>query len=279
MNKRFSIFTCTTIVALLISTAASSQTPPDPCSALTQTQTENMNKILSTAYPYDCCDRTIDKCLTQTPICPLVPLLKNQVCRYIKKGKTNDEIKRILEQRALTMAPETKPVEIQKRNEMIWGNPTAATTLSIYLCPRCQFCARHIPELLDALEKNQLKDKVAVNLRIFPIKSHEFSNETAFAVETAAKYKKTWELLQILYKNYDGYSNENLKKWLAELQIEPEPFNDEMNTPEVRKRVVDSKKEGLKNDVTATPTFFINGRKIRSAFDTDDIIDMIKETL
>ncbi|MDX9723497.1 MAG: hypothetical protein RBU37_22305, partial [Myxococcota bacterium] len=141
-------------VMLLSSASALAQTPT--CDALSGDAKEVAESVMGSSYLYDCCDDTISKCLQAATPCDLAKRLANQVCRLAEDGKKADEIKRVLEQRALSMSASTKPVPIELRPEMVWGNPQAKVVLTVYLCGRCPYCAKHIVKLMDAMESTGL---------------------------------------------------------------------------------------------------------------------------
>ena len=259
----------------MISAAAFAQTPS--CDGLSGDAKTVAQKVMDTAYTYDCCDDTIAACLKEPKPCKLAMRLANEVCRLAAAGKTEKEIKHILEQRSITMTNVSAPAKIAVEPEHLWGNPKAKTVLSVYLCGRCPYCSRHVPALIHALEKSDLKDKVAVNLRLFPIKSHDNSTPAALAIESAAQLGKGWPFLIKLYENFDNYANDKLAGWAKEVGLDEAKFNESSQAASIREKVVQSKKEGLTNSVESTPTFFLNGRKVQGTFDVDSLMSMLEE--
>lgn len=263
------------LLALLPCTASMAQAPV--CDDLTAEQKVVAQQVMTSYYPYACCDDTISACLTTEPSCKLPKLLASEACRMAAVGKSAKDIKHVFDQRALSMSPHTPPVRIEMRPEHVWGNPEAKTIVSIYLCGRCPYCSRHVPAFIEALEKSSLKDRVAVNLRLFPIKTHENSTQAALGVEAAAQMGQGWPFLLKIYKNFDQYTNDSMMTWAGELGLDKVKFDAWYKNPAVRNYVVASKKEGFVNQVESTPTFFLNGHKIQGAFDVDSLLSMIEE--
>ncbi|MBO4351350.1 MAG: thioredoxin domain-containing protein [Proteobacteria bacterium] len=266
-----------TVITLLWCAQASAQTPG--CDALSGDAKAVAQSVLTTAYPYACCDETIAACLKSAPSCKLPKLLANETCRLAAAGKSAQDIKHILDQRAMSMGSLTPPVKIEKRTEHLWGTPNAKVVLSIYLCGRCPYCSRHVPALIEALEKSPLKEKVAINLRLFPIKSHDNSTPAALGIEAAAQMGQAWPFILKVYKNFDQYSNDNLVIWAKELGLDEAKFSTLSQDAATRNLVVSSKKEGLTNHVESTPTFFLNGHKIQGTFDVESILSMLEEAV
>ena len=270
-----------TIVLSMIATllCANAQAQSASCDGLSPEAKAVAQNVMDTAYSYACCDDTISACLKSDPSCKLPKLLAAEACRLAGAGKSAADIKHIFDQRAMSMSSLGKAAVIEKRTEHLWGNPNAKVVVSIYLCGRCPYCSRHVPALIEALEKSPLKDKVPLNLRMFPIKSHDNSTPAALGIEAAAQLGKAWPFLLKVYKNFDSYTNENLVVWAKELGLDEAAFSQKMQESAVRDIVVNSKKEGLVNNVESTPTFFINGHKVQGTFDVQSMLSMIEEAV
>lgn len=251
----------------------------NPCDGLSADAAAEVKAALSTSYAYDCCDSDLATCLKANPPCALVKRLEAQACRHAAKGKTAAEIKRVLENRALTMAPEAKKHEIARRLEMLWGKADAEVVLTVYLCNRCQFCSRRVPKLIESLSAVGLDKKIAVNLRLFPIKSHAGATAAAIANEAAAKQGKAWAFLLESYKDFDSFDDSSPSTWAQNIGLDQAEFEAQIAAPATRAAVVASKKEGLVNGVEATPILYLDGRRLRGSFENEDIIDMIEEAL
>ncbi len=249
------------------------------CDALPADAKAVAKTVMDSSYLYDCCDDTITKCLAKTPTCSLATRLANDVCRLAQNGKSAEDITHILEQRAMTMSEINPPVQIPLKPEYVWGNPQANVVVSVYLCGRCPYCSRHVPTTVKALEAAGMKDKVALNLRLFPIKTHDHSTEAAIAIEAAAQMGQAWPYILKVYENFDAFSLNAISQYASDLNLDKTQFSALLKDKATRAAVVESKKEGLQNTVTTTPTFFINGRKVQGIFDVDFMMSMIEEAL
>jgi len=264
------------VFCLMFSSVALAQTPS--CDALTGKSAENAQTVLKTPISYGCCNDSIEACLNK-PSCKIGPVLANEVCRLANLGKTTTEMIKLLGQRAETMHSKAEPVKIELLPHHIMGNPDAKVVLSIYMCARCVFCSRYVPLVVEYIKDSPLKDKIAVNLRPFPIKTHPGSTPAAIAVEAAAQMGKGWEYLIYAYKNFDAYTEQQLPVWANDLGLDVNQFNALLALPETRKFVSKSKKEGLTNGVENTPTFFINGFMYSGKFDPKTLMSMLEEAV
>ena len=240
-----------------------------------QTAQQAMDKI----HAYGCCTDTVSACLKQDEACRSPRYLADEICRLAGNGKKLSDIEEAADRRAKAMDANGKVYPIEIMPEHIWGNPDAKVTLSVYLCGRCPYCSRHVPLLIKTLENSTLKDKVALNLRYFPIKSHTHSTPAALAIEASAQLGQAWPYLLKSYENFDAFSLAKITVWGQELGLDTEKMNALMKDPKIRESVAASKKEGLTNGVTTTPTFFLNGRRIEGTFDVEAIMSMLREAV
>jgi protein-disulfide isomerase len=238
-----------------------------------------VQQSLDQIHAYGCCTDSISACLKKADTCQTAVFLADEVCRLASKGRNAEEIKDAINLRHKAMDPEAKVYSIAVMPEHIWGNPDSKVILSVYLCGRCPYCSRHVPLLIRTLEKTNFKDQVAINLRYFPIKAHENSTPAALAIEAAAQMNNAWAYLLKSYENFDAFTLSQIHTWVKEIGMNDDKFSELMKDASTRSTVAASKKEGLVNGVTTTPTFFINGRRIEGKFDVDSIISMVEEEL
>lgn len=268
----------TSFFCLLIAGHAFANTPN--CDSLDKPHKADAQTLMQTIPSYGCCKGSVSECLNKTDAtCKTPEFVADEICRLVAQNKQTKEIQKLIQNRANAMDTSKPASTIPLEPENVWGNPQSKTVLSVYLCGRCPYCSRHIPKLIHSLENTQLKDKFALNFRYFPIKSHPYSAQAAFGIAAAAKLGNAWPYILKSYDNFDAFSLGKIIDWGKELGMDPEEMNRFMKSPEVRKLVADSKKEGLVNGVTTTPTFFINGRKIDGGFDDVALISMIEEAL
>jgi protein-disulfide isomerase len=278
---RSEAFYCAILLAAMVVFAAAgrgSAALSDKCSSLTKEQKALADSIMAKNYPYDCCDETIAKCLTKKKKCKLSVRLAGEICSRVARGETQENIESALDRRAKSMMPKAKTFQIDTSGLDTWlGDKENKVLLVSYICARCPYCTKIIPKIHKAVTEGSLKGKVKVYIRLFPIKSHPGGAEGGFALAAAAKMGKFWPFLLKVYKNFDKFKVEALPAWAKEVGMDQSQFTSIMNSPETRSLVVQSKKEGLKNGVEGTPTFFINGRKYHADQEMEYFTDALEE--
>jgi len=267
----------TTIVAAFVSAAHQAQAQTPLCKALDGEAKSVSRYLISTEHPYDCCDDTIEQCLKTRPDCKLPARLANYVCRKAAGGEGKAAIRRSLQKRALSMMRPGRTYRIETKANPAAGISGAKVRMVVYACTRCPFCSIMVPELNREVTSGRLAGKALLNIKLFPIKTHDHSAEANMAAAAAGTLGRYWEFMLVLMRHFDDFMVEKLPDWAVEAGLERTAFQRAMKSPEVRKALVASKKEGLKNGVTATPTLFINGRKYVGDLDTDTLVDVIEE--
>ncbi len=247
------------------------------CEALSGDARALAERLLQSQYAYECCDDTLAKCLEKKPECQGPKRLSDYVCRLAGEGKDAATIERSLERRALSMVRDGKAATIAHDPATVAGCPDAPVRVTLYLCLRCPYCSKLIPELHRMATRGDLATKIQIDVRIFPIKSHKDGTPVNLAAEAAARMGKFWDFTLYAYANFDSYKPERLPDWGAAIGLERAAFQSKLEDKATRDAVVAAKKEGLALGVDATPTLFINGRAYFGDNDTKTLQDVFLE--
>lgn len=233
---------------------------PDTCNGLRPEDQSRAKALLQRVYPYDCCDDTLWNCLQEPRPSRFVVRLASGICFRVARGEPDKDILREMEKRASSMISTGGRASIDL-SDVVWaGDPKSPVEVIVYACARCPYCSKSVPEMYEAVLNGNLKGKAKLGFRIFPVKSHVGSKEGGLAFEAARTLGAFWPFLLLTYKRFDAFDPAALGDWAVEVGLDHDAFLALMKSADVRKRVVTSKKEGLKNHVEATPTYFINGK-------------------
>ena len=250
---------------------------PAECSSLGAAQRKVADSLLDSQHPYRCCDKTIRQCLQQRPTCKLAERLAADVCRRVQAGENRATIERALARRATSMRASTKPAPIDLSAAQPAGDRNAKVTLVAYVCPRCPYCERLMRHLLHEVTAGSAKGKVKLYVRLFPLRSHKGSTEASLAVMAAAELGKFWPYLSRLYEDFDGFSVDKLPQYAKGVGLSEARFQSLRRSAAVRSKLVESKKEGVRNKVESTPTLFIDGRRYVGDLDARSVVDVLME--
>lgn len=247
------------------------------CDALKGVQKDTAQAVLSTQHPYDCCDGTLRDCLATKPVCPLVMRLVNDVCRRASLNQSRQEIERELVRRAASaIAPK---VSFDVSTASVAGDRAARVEIVAYVCSRCPYCAKLIPQLYQSVTQGKLKGKAKLMIRPFPIRSHKHSALGGKAMMAAEQMGQFWPFLLHLYAHFDQFNPEKLVECAAHAGLDPERFRTLLDSPSVEQALVAVKKEGVRNHIEATPALFVDHRAYSADLALSSIEDFVEERI
>jgi len=269
------LFLTTALLLPLSTQYAHAQTPT--CDRLAGPQESLAAAILADQRPYDCCRDSIAECLEQEPTCVLALRLAENICRRVASGQSKEKIAEVLWQRYRSMLLGKSRAKVDLTGLPAAGDANAPITLVEYGCPRCPYCAKTTLAMHDAVLNGPLKGKIKLYFRTFPIRGHPHATESGLAFVAAAKLGHFWEFILNFYQDFDQFSLRKQLEWAEAVGMDREAFERAMSDPTARQTLIDVKKEGIINNVNATPTFFINGRKYRGELSHAELVDVLEE--
>lgn len=150
------------------------------------------------------------------------------------------------------------------------GNNTKGVTLLEYGDYQCPFCGQYYPLVKQVAEK--YKNDIAFQFRNLPLtQNHKNAFAAARAAEAASLQNKFWEMYDLLFQNQDAWSESStarsiFEQYAAQLGLDVEKFKTDFASEQVNDTinadVAAYKKTG---EPMSTPTFFLNGKKIKAA--------------
>lgn len=134
---------------------------------------------------------------------------------------------------------------------------------SDYQCPTCAYFHPIVEKI-----KSNFGARVTVDYRYFPLNSHQYAALAARAAQAAKNQGKFKQMHDLLFENQKRWSNTGnptpiLVNFARKIGLNIEEFKKDLNAAKTQKAVMKQKQEGIRRNVQATPTFFINGDKIQ----------------
>jgi protein-disulfide isomerase len=137
----------------------------------------------------------------------------------------------------------------------VQGKGPAPVTLVEYGDYECPYCLKAYPIVKKIQEK--LGAKLLFVFRNFPLSQvHPHAQEAA---EIAATQDMFWEMHDYLFEHQQALDNGSLKKYAADLGLDTNSFNHDLDNRSQAQRVREDFLSGVRSGVNGTPTFFING--------------------
>jgi protein-disulfide isomerase len=152
--------------------------------------------------------------------------------------------------------------------------PVTVFEWSDYECPFCQ-------RAQDVLQRLQVEfpDTVRFVFKDFPLRSHPNALPAALAARCAGAQGRYWEYHDLLFVAQPDLTRDHLIGYARRLRLDAPAFTECLDTGRFRDAVLAEQREGREAGVRATPTFFINQRKIEGALPIEEFRDVIKQAL
>ena len=165
---------------------------------------------------------------------------------------------------AVFAAPAVKPSRPATVEYTARGPAKAAVLIEEFSDFQCPFCARSMATMEQVLEN--YPKQVRLVFRHFPVaESHPNALLAHMAAESAGRQGRFWEMHDLLFANMRRVSRPDLVGYARQLGLDVVAFEAGLKDRTLFNRVEADYAEGIDRQVRATPTFFINGKKVEGA--------------
>jgi len=154
-----------------------------------------------------------------------------------------------------------------RADDYVRGDAGAQAVLIEYSDFQCPACGAFYLVVKDL--EAQLGTSTAVVYRHFPLSQHQNAEAAAQAAEAAGLQGKFWEMHDQLFETQTDWSDlsssaahDYFVKLAEKLDLETERFSNDMKSPDIASRISRDQREGTAVGVNATPTFYLNGKKL-----------------
>lgn len=160
------------------------------------------------------------------------------------------------------------PLDKVADSDWVTGNRQASVVLIEYSDFQCPACGAYHP-IMQQLEKDYA-DQVAFVFRHFPLRSIHLNAElSARAAQAAGLQNKFFEMRDKLYETQSSWStssdpSKTFEGYAQEIGLDVERFKSDLNSQAVRDAVSVDVDSGKAAGVSGTPTFFLNGTKLKN---------------
>jgi protein-disulfide isomerase len=157
------------------------------------------------------------------------------------------------------------------------GSNDAKVYIVEFFDPACEACKAFYPLVKNLIAYNPGKVKLVVRYAPF----HTGSDYFVKILEAARKQGKFWETLEVMYKNQPYWAShhnpqpELIWQFLPEAGVNIEQIRNDMNDPEIAKRIEQDLADVKTLNVRQTPEFFVNGKPLPS-FGHDQLKELVE---
>jgi len=191
-----------------------------------------------------------------------------QIVQYLQNSKRSAAEKAFAEDLRkgaavqVFLKPPDPPVFNISVEDRPWrGGATAPVTIVEFTDYECPSCGATQPVLEEVIK--EFGDKVKLVARNYPLDQHKHAFKAAEAAESAREQGKYWEYVAVLFKNQTALEVDNLKEYAAQVGLDRKKFDAALDSSKFFDSVKRDLAEGDRVGVDATPTVFINGKRLR----------------
>lgn len=183
------------------------------------------------------------------------------------------DARRPKEEMGLTLV---RPVD--PKRDHIFGDPNAAFTIVEYGDFQCAFCLKATGSVEEV--RRELGDDLRYVWRHAPLtRFHPNALAAAEASEAAARQGKFFPFERSLFADQEHQLPSDIMRRAEELGLDLPRFEADLGSPEVTARVRDDMLDAEAMDITAVPTFFINGRRHVGPYDAQSLIRALQASV
>jgi protein-disulfide isomerase len=170
-------------------------------------------------------------------------------------------------------------------SQNVQGTGTTGVTLVEYGDFQCPYCQQYAPTV--AQVKADYGDRIKFQFRNFPLVNiHQNAFAAARAGQAAALQGKFWEMHDTLYQNSNwqswttaGDPTPFFKEYAKALNLNTTQFATDFASSKVNDTVNADIAEATKLEITGTPSYFLNGKKVEIANNVEAFHKIIDEAI
>lgn len=155
--------------------------------------------------------------------------------------------------------------DVNPERDHVRGKTDATVTIVEYADFECPYCGRAEPIIRELLAT--LGDDLRYVFRHLPLGDvHPHAQMAAEAAEAAGAQGAFWEMHNLLFAHQDALTGADLGRYAEGLGLDTGRFGEELRRRLYAPRVGEDVASADASGVSGTPTFFVNGRRHRSAY-------------
>ena len=163
------------------------------------------------------------------------------------------------------------------------GQGKSGVTLVEYGDYQCPYCEQYYPIVKQVAA--EFNDQITFQFRNFPLTSvHQNAFAGARAAEAAAAQGKFWQMHDLLYDNQSQWSESKnptsyFQDYAKLLGLNVKQFNKDYSSNKVNDAINADTAAGNKLQISGTPTFFLDGKKMNVTANVTSFEPQIKDAI
>jgi Na+/H+ antiporter NhaA len=165
--------------------------------------------------------------------------------------------------------------DVDPARDHVRGSDAAPVTLVEYGDYECPYCGQAEVVIRELLES--FGDELRYVWRHLPLNDvHQHAQRAAEAAEAAAAQGAFWEMHRLLLEHQDALEDADLSGYAERLGLDVDRFTEELRDRAYAPRVAEDVATADASGVLGTPTFFVNGRRHRGAYDVESLTEAVR---
>jgi protein-disulfide isomerase len=203
--------------------------------------------------------------------------LAPQIRRYLENQRRVDAVAALRERARVRLLLEPPRVEVAAEGPVL-GPGDASVTIIEFSDFQCPFCQRALDTIKGIREK--YPEQVRIVYRHLPLdRIHSRARAAAEASACADDQGSFWKYHDALFANNKALSNEDLRRYAADLELDLERFEQCLGEPSAKARVEADIAAAQAAGITSTPSFVVDGVVITGARPVEDFVPLIEAAL
>ena len=168
-----------------------------------------------------------------------------------------------------------KVYDLPVGNSPVKGSKDATVAIVEFSDFQCPYCSQLQETLREALKA--YPNDVKLVFKDFPLQFHQHAQNAARAAHAAGEQGKYWQMHDLIFGNFNSLSEDKFKEFATKIGLDMNKFAADYSSNKYDLKIQQSIQLGESADVRATPTLFINGKRMqgRAFNDFKQAIDTI----
>jgi protein-disulfide isomerase len=152
--------------------------------------------------------------------------------------------------------------------------PVTIIEFSDFECPYCAKGSRTLRRLL-----TMYPTQVKLVFKHYPLRNHRqaaLAHEAALAAREQGKF---WEMYRTLFAQQGNLGRDDLLRYATSLGLDVPAFSEALDSRRHRQEVFRDIIQGRRHQITATPTYFVNGRRFIGSRNIEEFKRIVDEEL
>ena len=253
--------------------AALASVPGLDLSQLTSGARRELLAVLSDEFCYCGCPHTLGACLLRHGSCRHARRMALLAAGEARGGAASMEIINLLSRYYLSFRERSR---LQADPRLCRGSADARVTLIEFSDFECPYCAAAAPMLKAFAAENPA---IRVCYAPYPLQNHPNAVPSAQAALFARDHGKFWEMHDALFANQSALSREKIVELGARAGLDRARLQRAIDSGQYADELTASREAAQAAGLEATPTVYVNGRKLHLSLSTDALRHTVEDEL